>query len=320
MKNIFGKFSMIVLSFLFISGSLFIIHTNLFQKNVNNNQYVFSKFSHKGQLDISQRNNKTGNIKNSFSLPSNTQTSSNWSGYISKPTSNAIYTSISGNWTIPNVSSNNNYAVAAQWIGLGGVSSSDLLQMGTMEEIKDGQTTVEVFWEKLPDASQNIMSVPIGSTISAKIYKSSNSNSEWTLTFTATYPNGTAQTKTINTTLNSSYENEIGKSAEWISEDPSNGYSKLLPLANMGTVKYQGTTVNGNLLNSSTNTVELIALVSNGNILIYPSEIGSDGESFTTTSIDPNSDLNSNANSDFRHQFREFPMTNSMHNRIRSRF
>ena len=90
------------------------------------------------------------------------------------------------------------------------------------------------FGEKLPDVAQNVMSIPIGSTISVNISEPTGSNSTWNLTFTSTSPNGTTQTKTISTTLDSSYAQGIGTSAEWISEDPSNVNGQLVPLANMG--------------------------------------------------------------------------------------
>ncbi|AGK95790.1 G1 family glutamic endopeptidase [Clostridium pasteurianum] len=218
------------------------------------------------------------------SLPNNTEGSSNWSGYIATPTSNSGYTSISGSWTVPNISESQRNAVAAQWIGLGGVNSTDLLQMGTMEQIENGQPMAEVFWEQLPDVSQNVMSVPIGSIINVSISNSSSSSSIWNLTFTVRTPGGKTQTQTIPVTLDSSYAQGIGTSAEWISEDPSNQNSQLIPLANMGIVKYQSALVNGQPLNALGNNVQPVAMVSsNGTVMISPSELGTDGESFTTT-------------------------------------
>jgi hypothetical protein len=131
------------------------------------------------------------------------------------------------------------------------------------------------------------MSVPFGSTISANISKSSDST--WNLTFTVSSSGKETQTKTISTTLDSSYEQGIGTSAEWISEDPSTESGQLYPLSNMGTVKYQSAKVNGESLNAADNTIMPVAMVSNsGTIQIYPSELSADGESFTT-SVNANS-------------------------------
>lgn len=228
-------------------------------------------------------NQQSQNTITTTNLPYNTQGSGNWAGYIATPTSNNSYTSISGSWTVPNISAGQgNDAVAAQWIGLGGVNSTDLLQMGTIEQIVNGQPMAEVFWEKLPDVSQNVMSVPIGSTINVSI--SNSSSSTWNLTFTVRTTDGKTQTQTIPVTLDASYAQGMGTSAEWISEDPSDQNSQLIPLADMGVVTYQSALVNGQPLNASGNDVQPVAMVSSdGNVMISPSELGADGESFTTT-------------------------------------
>jgi hypothetical protein len=222
-----------------------------------------------------------------LSLAENTQGSKNWAGYIATPSSNSSYTSVSGSWTVPNISASQKNALAAQWIGLGGVSSSDLLQIGTVEQIENGQPVAELFWEQLPSTAQNVMTVPIGSTISASIAPSADSSSTWNLTFTI---NGQSQTQVIPpVTLSSSYAQGIGTSAEWISEDPSNQNGQLYPLANMGTVSYRSAMVNGKLLDSPGNQVQPVAMISqNGNVLIAPSALGTDGESFSTNVISSN--------------------------------
>jgi hypothetical protein len=253
--------------------------------HATNNQmesdYVFSRnFSHSHMpfLGILQPQGTTTNT----SLPADTQESQNWAGYIDTPSSSNSYTSVSGSWTVPNISASQQNAMAAQWIGLGGASTTDLLQMGTIEQLQNGQPVAEVFWEQLPSPAQNVMTVPIGSTIKASISQSAVSSSTWNLTFTV---NGQSQTQTISpVTLDSSYVQGIGTSAEWISEDPSNQNGQQFPLANMGTVSYQSATVNGSPLNSAGNQVQPFAMVSNnGNVLIVPSTLGTDGESFSTT-------------------------------------
>jgi hypothetical protein len=260
--------------FTFVGGNK---TTNNLEQHNTNNKYVLSRYSHNRNFINSFRN-----ASSAVNLPANTQESSNWSGYIVTPTSNNEYTNISGTWTIPNISASQSDAVASQWIGLGGVSSTDLLQMGTIEQVENGQPTAEVFWEKLPDVAQNVMSVPIGSTITVNI--SETSSTTWQLVFNATLQNGQTQTQTITANLDSSYDEGIGTSAEWISEDPSDENGQLLPLANMGIVNYEAATVNGQPLNAYGNDIEPVALMSNdGNILIYPSALGTDNESFSTT-------------------------------------
>lgn len=266
-----------------------------------NSQYVLSRYFPHRKLIRSPQGQKSQDATTSTSLPANTQESSNWGGYIVTPTSNTGYNSVSGSWTVPNISASNQNAVAAQWIGLGGVSSSDLLQMGTVEQMENGQPTAEVFWELLPADAQNVMSVPIGSTINVSI--SSSSSSTWNLTFTASSPDGQAQTKTVSTTLDSSYAQGIGTSAEWISEDPSDENGQLVPLANMGTVNYQSAKVDSEPINASGNNVEPVAMISSRRtISISPSALGTDGESFTTTSTN-------STNSTHGHGIKGFPVS-----------
>ncbi|WDL95505.1 hypothetical protein [Alicyclobacillus sp. ALC3] len=220
-------------------------------------------------------------------LSANTQASQNWAGYIDTPTGNTPYTSISGSWTVPTISGSANSA-AAQWIGLGGVTTRDLLQMGTIEDYQNGQAVAHVFWEKLPNAATNILTVPAGSTVHANISKSTGNT--WLLTVTARTPSGSVKTKTVPVSLSSAYAQGIGTSAEWISEDPSGVNNNLYPLANMGTVHYTGATVNGSALGASANQVAPVAMVGGyGNILVAPSNLGSGNRSFSTQTVQTSS-------------------------------
>jgi hypothetical protein len=223
-----------------------------------------------------------------ISLPAGTQGSGNWAGYIVTPASgNGGYTSVSGSWSVPNITGSRN-SVAAQWIGLGGVSTHDLLQMGTMEQMQNGQPVAVVFWEQLPDPAQIVMTIPIGSTIDASISKSASraQDSTWDIKFTVHTPNGKTQTKTIPVQLDSEYAQAIGTSAEWISEDPSRETGRLFPLANAGTVTFHSTLANGQPINAAGNQVQPVAMVSNyGDVLIAPSDLSPDGQSFSTTTL-----------------------------------
>lgn len=283
MNNIFKRVQILSLAVLVGLGTTYTVNRTALQ-NPANKQYVLSNYFpnqrliRKPQVQISKGSTSTSTV----TLPENTQESSNWGGYIVTPNSDNSYTNVSGSWTIPSIKASNLNAVAAQWVGLGGVTSSDLLQMGTIEQIENSQPVAEIFWEQLPNVAQNVMTVPIGSTINVSISESSSST--WNLTFTCNEPDGTTQTQTVSTTLDSAYVQGIGTSAEWISEDPSDENGQLVPLADMGTVKYKSAMVNGESINASDNNVEPVAMVSNSRtVVISPSALGSDGESFTTT-------------------------------------
>jgi hypothetical protein len=218
----------------------------------------------------------------SVDLPDNTQTSSNWAGYITLPSSGTEYQSVSGAWTVPDISGSQKSSVGAQWVGLGGVSNTDLLQIGTVEEFQNGKEVAWLFYEKLPAAAQYVTEVEVGSTVTTSVSESESTENLWYLTYTVTTPEGTTETDSISVTLDETYSAQIGTSAEWINEDPSNGSNQLYPLANTGTVSFTDTTVDGAAINATGNTVEPIALVSGNTVLLAPSELGSDGMSFTT--------------------------------------
>ncbi|MDA8442853.1 MAG: G1 family endopeptidase [Peptococcaceae bacterium] len=222
------------------------------------------------------------------SLPANTQQSLNWAGYIDTPAGNTAYTSVSATWQVPNISTSRRDAVAAQWIGLGGVNTTDLLQMGTIEQMQNGQPTAQVFWEQLPALSQDVMTVPTGSIIKASIAEVSNSNT-WNITFSATDPNGQTQTQTLPVTLDAAYAQGIGTSAEWISEDPSDANMRLYPLANSGKVQYSNALVDGQPIAASQNQVQPVAMTNNnGTVLVAPSQLSDSGDSFFTTVLNTN--------------------------------
>ncbi|MFD1675076.1 G1 family glutamic endopeptidase [Alicyclobacillus fodiniaquatilis] len=248
-----------------------------------------TSLQHRLSIQIPTRHASTSSMfasdtsTSSTSMPQNTQGSGNWAGYVASPAQGANgYTSVSGQWTVPNITGSED-SVAAQWIGLGGVSSDDLLQMGTIEQFENGQAVADIFWEKLPANAKNVMTVPIGSTIDASIAKTS-SGTTWDVSFTAHTPDGKTESKTIAVQLNSAYAEGVGTSAEWISEDPSDENNQLYPLANMGTVTYQSALVDGSPINATGNQVQPVALVSDGgDVLIAPSALNADGNSFTTT-------------------------------------
>ncbi|MDR3599583.1 MAG: G1 family endopeptidase [Desulfosporosinus sp.] len=287
MKIMLNKIQIISLTVLIGLGTFTLVDGVPVQPATNNHRppvYVFAgNSSHKQPIHVSQiqQPQATQATIITTSLPATTRYSENWAGYIDIPSFSGGYTSVSGSWIVPNLSASQENAAAAQWIGLGGSSSNDLLQMGTSEQLEDGELVCKVFWEQLPALAQTVMTVPVGATINANIFPSADSKLTWNLTFTV---NGQSETQTIPpVTLTSSYAQEIGTSAEWISEEPLTQNDKLYPFADMGTIFYKSALVNGQALNSAGNQVQPVALVAgNGNILIVPSALGADGESFST--------------------------------------
>src|SRR3954451_17980088 len=71
-------------------------------------------------------------------------TSSNWSGYIVQ--SDAPYTSVNGQWSVPAVSSSQS-GFSAAWVGIGGVDEGNLIQVGTEQDAGFGGTSYTAWWE-----------------------------------------------------------------------------------------------------------------------------------------------------------------------------
>lgn len=192
--------------------------------------------------------------------------------------SGAKYTKVSGSWTAPVPTGNGRSTTAdAAWIGIGGVSSNDLIQVGTENTVTAaGQVDTAVFYELLPDAPiyPSTISVTGGDTISASITETS--PGQWTVSLSDT-TNG--QSFTTSVSYASSYS-----SAEWIEEDPSFASGSLVPFDNFGSVPFSQTfaTANGVSQNIASGTAGSITLVNRrGAAIATPSALGADGASFS---------------------------------------
>jgi hypothetical protein len=201
----------------------------------------------------------------------------NWSGYLS---TDGIFTSISGSWmaTSPTAEGRTNSADAT-WIGIGGVSTSDLIQIGTQNTVSpSGVVSSAAFYELLPGASQTVPGVTVspGDSMSATITQVSGST--WSMTIT---DNTNGQSYTNNFTYSSSLS-----SAEWIEEDPSYSSDRLVPFDNYGTTTFAAgsTTKNGVSQSIYSSSGDPITMINKSNqTLSSPSNLNSGGSSFTAT-------------------------------------
>ena len=60
-----------------------------------------------------------------------------------------------GTWAVPQPVNSGAGGVGATWVGIGGVSSNDLIQAGTSDTVVKGQDRFESWIEVLPEASQH---------------------------------------------------------------------------------------------------------------------------------------------------------------------
>ena len=159
--------------------------------------------------------------------------SSNWSGYA---VTGSGFTSVTGSWIVPQVTSSRKATYSSSWIGIDGFNNSSLIQTGTEQDWYNGSAHYSAWWEILPAAETPIGSITVqpGDRFSASV--SANGGGTWTITIT---DNTSGQTFT---TVQSYSGPET--SAEWIQEAPTVG-GRIAPLANYGTTSFDPGTVDG---------------------------------------------------------------------------
>ncbi len=178
---------------------------------------------------------------------------------------------------VPAVSGAGSTSADAEWVGIGGVSSPDLIQSGT-QAITDtnGQITYQAWLETLPQVSQFIpVAVKPGDSVSASITQTS--TNQWQIVF-----NDLTSTQTFQTTV--SYVSSQS-SAEWIVEAPAlrGGF---LPLDNFGTIQFSGglATANGQTQTIAGSGAAIINMLNNSQqALANVSALDGSGQSFTVT-------------------------------------
>ncbi len=188
------------------------------------------------------------------------------------------FTAISGDWIVPTASSPGAYTSAdASWIGIGGVSSNDLIQVGTANTVSsNGTVTTSAFYELLPDASINIPSLVVNAGDSIVAAITEQSANQWLITITDKTTSTTYSTTVAYTSSNSS--------AEWIEEDPSTIRGNLIPLDNFGTVNFSnGQTTSSGATESilGANAAEVTMVNNSGQPEGVPSALEASGSSFS---------------------------------------
>jgi hypothetical protein len=199
-------------------------------------------------------------------------TSSNWSGYVA---SGGTYTSITGTWIVPQVGSTTTGADAT-WVGIGGVSGTDLIQAGTQATVSGGDVSYEAWTEMLPDSSRTVsLAVAAGDSITVSITEQA--SGQWLITM-------------VNNTTKATYQRTVRysssrSSAEWIQEAPSAGRG-VIPLDDFGTVRFTGSSAvrDGKTQSLGALGATAVAMINRaGQAIAQPSTLGADGSSFTVT-------------------------------------
>src|SRR5436309_7677001 len=220
---------------------------------------------------ITPGNGTTPSVTQPGTPASVTSSSSNWSGYAAN---GGTFTSVTASWTVPTVSATSTGADAT-WVGIGGLTSNDLIQAGT-QAIVDGSGTVEyTSWiEMLPQSSRNVpLSVSAGDSVTVTITQQT--GNDWLI---AMKNNTTGGSYSVTVQYSSS-----NSSAEWVQEAPSVGRG-LISLDQFGTVKFSGASAvrDGKTMSLSALGAKAITMINGqGQAIAQPSTIASDGSSFT---------------------------------------
>ena len=216
----------------------------------------------------------------------NTNQSSNWFGYNqgSLEQGGKLFTSITGDWTVPTVSTHTagQDEDSSDWIGIGGgcvdagctVTDSTLIQTGTEQDVTGGVASYSAWWELVPAPSISIsMTVGPGDHMHASIAELVAGSNVWTITIQDVTRNESfAQTVPYSSTF---------LTAEWIEETPlilgTNAGFAALP--NLTSPVFDLATVNGAPANlKSSEQMQLID--SNSNVIGTASSPDSDADGF----------------------------------------
>jgi hypothetical protein len=152
--------------------------------------------------------------------------SSNWAGYVA---SGGTFTGVGASWVVPDATgATASLSADATWVGIGGLSSNDLIQAGTQDIIQNGTSTYEAWYELLPASSVQVpLSIHPTDGITVSIVQQP--NNQWQILFSDTTTGQSYQASV-------SYASSLS-SAEWIQEMPSDQRG-FVPLDNFGTVSF----------------------------------------------------------------------------------
>lgn len=166
------------------------------------------------------------------------RTSINWSGHAAS----GSFTSVSATWIQPAASCTSTHTSASFWVGLDGLISETVEQIGTRASCVGGLPQYESWVQVYPDTGGAVR-LPVAVRPLDRISASVVVGRGGTVTMTLTN-----QTTARSATTRVRVKAAAFSSAEVIAEEPyllSNGQLTQVPLTNFGTVKFVGAKANG---------------------------------------------------------------------------
>ncbi len=167
--------------------------------------------------------------------------STSWAGCIIPKNSNPHFEVIAVNasWIVPkvNVSSGNDDSSA--WIGIGGELDKTLIQVGTEQDVVNGQGTYSAWYELLPSFAVRLTSITVspGDTMVASINLVNSATNEWSIQI--------SDATTGRAFSNNVFYNSTRPSGEWIVERPTVN-KQITALADFGNITFTGCHINVN--------------------------------------------------------------------------
>lgn len=213
-----------------------------------------------------------------------TQTSTNWSGYVDQTTAGRKFTDVVGTWVEPKVTctASSHSPYASFWVGIDGFSSSSVEQLGADSDCLGKIPVYYAWWEMYPEGSIGLAPsqypVKPGDTLTAAV---SVANGRFTLTLTSSEG---WRFKTVRRGAPGLKRS----SAEWIAEAPEVGRSTS-SLAHFGSFRFsncKAATNNGSAtaISSGNRTEHRLDMVTNGGArMATPSLLSPKGNDFTMT-------------------------------------
>lgn len=202
-------------------------------------------------------------------------TSLNWAGYTA---TSEYFTGVKGSWVVPDVKNTSGSSLSgdATWIGIGGVNTTDLIQIGIIAIVENSQQVdYQAFYEMLPNVAHTIpLAINQGDSISASI--SEQGDNQWLLSITN---NSTGRMFSKTVTYQSSHS-----SVDWIEERPLESNSmRMIPLNEFDSVDFTGAsaTKNEQQIKLKDLNPTPITMRSRNNFLTNTSSVGADGASFS---------------------------------------
>lgn len=167
--------------------------------------------------------------------------SSNWVGVSS---TNVTATSVKASWQVPTWTDAQPGSSVGDWIGLGGSTSKQLIQIGTVTTTNNqGNAVTQVFWEQLPDDATMGVTVPTGTKVTATI--TPDGTNKWVMEIINKTTGAKLMKKIL--TLSASAATGVESSADVITEEIT-GSNGLVPLAPFSQTEFTGVHINNTAL------------------------------------------------------------------------